>query len=53
MFLVLDVCSYDVLARYSNGTDVTLEKEIKCDSWVYDQTNFALTMMSEVTKPLF
>ncbi|XP_067943201.1 organic cation transporter-like protein [Watersipora subatra] len=43
----LGECTYDILAQYSDNFSVVLEKDVKCESWDYDQTEFTLTMMSE------
>jgi len=53
-FYRLDTCTYNKLARYGDGideniTEVMIEDNIKCDSWVYDTSVFDLTIMSEVS----
>ena len=48
LFSFLDTCTYDKVAYYENGTNVTLEKSIECHSWDYDTSIFQSTIMSEV-----
>ncbi|XP_067947492.1 organic cation transporter protein-like [Watersipora subatra] len=43
----LGECTYDTLVQYPDNSSIVLEKDVKCDSWDYDQTEFTLTMMSE------
>ncbi|KAF6033603.1 Orct [Bugula neritina] len=47
-----DTCTYNKWARYrdevdGNITEVMIEEDIKCYSWVYDKSFFDLTIMSE------
>ena len=41
-------CTYNKTAIYEDGSNDTLETKIECDSWIYDTSEFALTITSEV-----
>ena len=41
-------CTYNKTAIYEDGSNDTLETKIECDSWIYDTSEFSLTITSEV-----